>query len=77
MTDLPLAMTLLWIWMGIVAVIVLGYLAFRWYRKRYPRRSPEPELRYAQRLQHRLNKHRIQADVSKKMKSHPSKKAAP
>lgn len=56
--DTPLALTILWIWIGIVVVSIACYWAVRLWKRRHPPAKPEPVLPYAQRLQQRFAKQR-------------------
>ena len=51
--DMPLALTMLWIWIGIVAVSIACWWLVKWWKKRHPPPKPERVLPYAQRLQRR------------------------
>ena len=63
--DIPLALTLLWIWLGILAAALVAYQVFRWWGKRHPRQIPEAARPYAKQLQTRFNKHRAAGVPSK------------
>ena len=56
--DMPLALTMLWVWIGIVAVCVACWWLLKWWKRRHPPPAPEPVLPYSQRLRTRLNEHR-------------------
>lgn len=50
--DLPLAMTLLWMWCVVVFVVVVSYFVVRWWNRRRP--APRPGQRpYTQQLRRR------------------------
>ena len=57
--DMPLALTMLWIWIGIVAVSIACWWLLKWWKRRHPPPAPEPVLPYSQRLRKRLNEHRL------------------
>lgn len=52
--DLPLAMTLLWMWCVVVLLVVVTYFLVRWWRRRHPPARRPDERPYAQQLQRRL-----------------------
>lgn len=54
--DFHLAMTMLWIWVGIVIALVAGWYLVKWWKLRRP--APKPELPHSQRLHTRLNERR-------------------
>lgn len=70
MPDFHLAMTMLWIWVGIVTVLVAGWWVVKWWKQRHPAPKPAPVLPYSQQLPKRLNEHRLG-----KRTGHPRKKA--
>ena len=74
--DTPLALTILWIWIGIVVVSIACYWAVKWWKRRHPSPKPEPVLPYAQRLQQRYAKQRSlrQAGSKGDVRSPPTKK---
>ena len=43
--DMPLALTMLWVWIGIVAVSVAGWWLLKWWKRRHPPPAPEPGFR--------------------------------
>jgi heme/copper-type cytochrome/quinol oxidase subunit 2 len=55
--DADLAQTLTWIWLGVIAVVVLAYVVFRAWRKRHPSARRGPKMNYSKRLKQRLSKH--------------------
>ena len=57
--DMPLALTILWFWIGIVAVSIACWWLVKWWKKRHPPPTPEPALPYAQRLQRRYRDRRL------------------
>lgn len=52
MPERSIALTLLWIWLGIVAAVVIGW----WLHKKFRTPEPPPELPYAQGLKDRLKR---------------------
>ena len=56
--DMPLALTMLWVWIGIVAVSVAGWWLLKWWKRRHPPPATKPVVPYSQRLRKRLNEHR-------------------
>ncbi|MCU0919528.1 MAG: hypothetical protein MUF16_04215 [Burkholderiaceae bacterium] len=59
MPDSPLAMTMLWIWVGFVVVSIACWYSGKWWKKRHPPAKPEPLLPYSQRLQRRYRERRM------------------
>jgi len=51
----PLAMTILWIWVGFVVVLVAGWWMLKWWKMRHPPPVPKPVLSNSQQLRKRLN----------------------
>jgi hypothetical protein len=58
MPDFRLAMTLLWISVGIVIVLVAGWWLLKWWKLRHPPSPPAPVPPYSQLLPNPLNEHR-------------------
>lgn len=60
--DSPVAMTMLWMWLGgVVLAFAASFLVRRW-KRRHPPPKPEPILSYSQRLRRRMNKPRTEAN---------------
>lgn len=52
--EMTLAMTLLWVWIGIVVVSIACWWLVKWWKARHPPPKPAPVLPYAHRLQRRF-----------------------
>jgi hypothetical protein len=57
--DTDLAQALTWIWLGVVAILVLAYVVFRAWRKPHPATRRKHEMKYSKRLTQRLSKHPV------------------
>lgn len=54
--DSPMAMTILWMWVGFVVLAFAAFWLVRWWKRRHPPPKPDPVRSYSQRLQRRMNK---------------------
>jgi len=60
--EQSVALTIFWIWLGIVAAVAVGW----WLHKKCRAPDPPPQLPYAQSLKRRLNKHPGTTDGTRK-----------
>ena len=74
--DMHLALTILWIWIGIVLVSIACYWAVKLWKRQHPPTKPVPVLPYAQRLRKRYAKQqsRRQAGTARDVRLPPTKK---
>lgn len=55
LANVPLAITIFWIWVGFVAVVLAAYFVIFWRRRKHTLPLPPPELSYSARLRERLS----------------------